>query len=66
MADLKAVLNTDSTIKSVFSDGVTVIAGNTVPISLLVGSRNGAYTLPISNYSMVVNTRTGQITVFIN
>jgi hypothetical protein len=66
MSDLKAILNTDSTIKSVFSDGLTVIAGNTVPITLLVGSRDGAYTLPITNYSMTVNTRTGQITVFVN
>jgi hypothetical protein len=66
MSDLKAILNTDSTIKSVFSDGVTLIAGNTVPVTLLVGTRDGAYSLPITNYSVTVNTRTGQVTVYIN
>jgi hypothetical protein len=66
MSDLRAVLNTDNTIKAVFSEGVSILAGNAVPITMLVGTRDGAYTLPINNYSMTVNTRTGQVTVYIN
>lgn len=66
MSDIKAFLNTDSTIKAVFSDGVTVVAGNSIPSTLLIGTRAGAYNVPITNYSMTVATRTGQITIYIN
>jgi hypothetical protein len=66
MSDIKAFLNSDSTIKAVFSDGVTVVSGNAIPSTLLIGTRAGAYNVPITNYSMTVATRTGQVTIYIN
>ena len=48
------------------TDGTGNLSFASIAETLLVGTRTGPYTVPITNYTFQVTTRTGNVTVYVN
>ena len=48
------------------TDGTGNLSFVSVAETLLVGTRAGPYTVPITNYTFQVTARTGNVTIYVN